>query len=95
MAQQTTAWFYRSSAGAEIDLLLETAAGHCHAVEVKRSVSNPRPSKRFQLACDDLKVEGRSVIHPGRERYRLDARTEAIPFTEVARPDSRWPAQSR
>jgi hypothetical protein len=34
-------------------------------------------------------------VYPGRERYRLDARTEAIPFTEVARPDFRWPAQSR
>jgi hypothetical protein len=74
---------------------LETAAGHCHAVEVKRSASDPRPSKGFHLACDDLKVAGRSVIYLGRERYRLDARTEAIPFTEVVRPDFRWPAQSR
>ncbi len=43
------------------DLLLELAGGHLHAVEIKRSVSDPRPSKGFHLACDDLKVRGRWV----------------------------------
>ena len=92
---RTTAWFYRSSAGAEIDLLLELAAGHLQAVEIKRSLSDPRPSKGFHLACDDLKVRGRWVVYPGRERYRLDARTEVVPFTEAARPDFRWATESR
>jgi len=94
-APQTTAWFYRSSAGAEIDLLMELAAGQRHAVEIKRSISDPRPSKGFQLACEDLNVKGRWVIYPGRERYPLDARTWAIPFTEVARPDFQWSVGSR
>ena len=69
--------------------------GHLHAVEIKRSVSDPRPSKGFHLACGDLQVGGRWVIYPGRERYRLDARTEAIPFAELARPEFRWLADSR
>jgi len=83
-APGATAWFYRSSAGAEIDLLLEFAAGHRHAVEIKRSLSDPRPSKGFHLACEDLKPRGRWVVYPGRERYRLDARTEVVPLTEAA-----------
>ena len=84
------AWFYRSLAGAEIDLLLEFSAGQRHAVEIKRSVSDPRPGKGFYLACDDLKVRGRWVIYPGRERYRLDASTEVVPFAEAASPSFRW-----
>ena len=92
---QTAAWFYRSLAGAEIDLLLEFAAGRRQGVEIKRSVSDPRPSKGFHLACDDLKVEGRWVIYPGRERYRLDARTECVPFTEVTQPGFRWSSAAR
>ena len=92
---RTTAWFYRSSAGAEIDLLLELGAGHRHAVEIKRSLSDPRPSKGFHLACDDLKLRGRWVIYPGQERYQPDTRTEAVPFTELARPDFRWSSGSR
>ena len=91
----TTACFYRSSAGAEIDLLLELAAGHRHAVEIKRSLSDPRPSKGFHLACDDLKVRGRWVVYPGRERYRLDTRTEVVPFTDAVRPGFRWTPESR
>ena len=91
----TAAWFYRSSAGAEIDLLLEFTASHRHAVEIKRSLGDPRPSKGFHLACDDLKVRGRWVVYPGRDRYRLDARTEVVPFTEAARPDFHWVPVSR
>lgn len=87
---RTTAWFYRSSAGAEIDLVLELEAGDRHAVEIKRSLGDPRPSKGFHLGCEDLKVRGRWVVYPGRERYQSDARTEIVPFTEAARPDFRW-----
>lgn len=83
---QTTAWFYRTSAGAEIDLLLELAGGQRHAVEIKRSTSDPRPSKGFDLACDDLEVRTRWVVYPGQERYRLDRRTEAMPLVELTRP---------
>jgi len=92
---RTGAWFYRTSAGAEIDLLLELAGGHRHAVEIKRSVGDPRPSQGFHLACDDLKVRGRWVVYPGRERFRLDARTEGIPFSEAAQPDLPWASGSR
>ena len=92
---RTTAYFYRSAAGAEIDLLLDFAGGKRHAVEIKRSLGDPRPGKGFHNACDDLKVQGRWVIYPGRERYRLDARTEVVPFTEAARPDFHWAAESK
>ena len=69
---------------------LEFAAGHRHAVESKRPLSDPRPSKGFYLACDDLKVRGRWDVYPGRERYRLDARSKVIPFIEGARPNFPW-----
>ena len=91
----TAAWFCRSSAVAEVDLLLEFGAGRRHAVEIKRSVGDPRPSKGFHLACDDLKVRGRWVVYPGRERFRLDARTEAVPVSEVVHPNLQWMPESR
>ncbi len=75
----TNAWFYRTSAGAEIDLVLEPGPRDRWAIEIKRSLA-PQPSKGFHIACDDLKVNRRAVIYPGEERYRTDARTEAIPL---------------
>jgi predicted AAA+ superfamily ATPase len=75
--------FYRTSAGAEIDLLLDLPAKGRWAIEVKRSISSPQPSKGFQIACEDIKATRRVVIYPGMERYPLSAQTEAIPLSEI------------
>jgi len=69
--------FYRTSAGAEIDLILSMGPGKLWAVEVKRSLS-PQPSKGFWLACEDLKPDSRFLVYPGEERYRLRQGVEAI-----------------
>lgn len=79
----TDAWFYRSSNGAEIDLILELGSRRRHAIEIKRSVRDPRPAKGFYLACDELGIERRWVVYPGRERFPLDARTTVLPFHEL------------
>jgi uncharacterized protein len=78
----TNAWFYRTSAGAEIDLLLQLGPRRLWAVEVKRSL-DPHPSKGFHIACDDVKATRRFVVYPGQERFRIDASTEAIPLTNL------------
>jgi len=77
-----TAWFYRTAAGAEIDLLLELGPRRLWAVEVKRLL-NPQPTKGFHLACEDVKATHRFVVYPGKERYRLDPSTEAIPLSAL------------
>jgi len=77
---RVNAWFYRTSAGAEIDLLLDLGPKKLWAVEVKRSVSHPQPAKGFHLACDDVKATRRLVVYPGVERYRIDRATEVVPL---------------
>jgi predicted AAA+ superfamily ATPase len=64
----TQAWLYRTSAGAEIDLLLEIRSGKRWAIEVKRSLA-PSPTKGFHYACEDLRPARRLVIYPGREAF--------------------------
>lgn len=78
------ACFYRSSNGAEIDLILELGSRRRHAIEIKRSVRDPRPAKGFYLACADLGIERRWVIYPGLERFPLDAQTTVLPFHELS-----------
>ena len=78
-----TGWFYRTADGAEIDLLLEFAAGDRWAVEVKRSLGSPHPSKGFHIACEDVKARKRYVVYPGTERYQIAPDTEAIPLTDL------------
>jgi len=76
--------FYRTSAGAEIDLLLVWPDGRKWAVEIKRSLS-PRPERGFHAACADLEPERRFVVYPGTETYPITGETTAIPLADLAR----------
>jgi len=66
----TQANFYRTAAGAEIDLLLTLPGGALWAIEVKRSLA-PTLERGFHQACADLKPQRRIVIYPGAESYPL------------------------
>lgn len=81
----SNAWFYRTSAGAEIDLLLELEPKKLWALEVKRSLSKPHPSKGFHLACEDVKATRRLIVYPGEERYPVAPGTEVIPLSAILR----------
>ncbi|MDR1280551.1 MAG: ATP-binding protein [Opitutaceae bacterium] len=75
--RRTEASFYRTVAGAEIDLLLTLPGNELWAIEIKRS-SAPKVERGFHIACADLKPSRRFVVYPGQERYPLNADTEAI-----------------
>jgi hypothetical protein len=76
--------FYRTSGGAEIDLVLSFSDGRLWAVEIKRSLS-PHPEKGFYVACEDLKPERRFVVYPGAENFPLGNDTQAMPLQAIAR----------
>jgi predicted AAA+ superfamily ATPase len=76
-------YFYRTSGGAEIDLLLTWPDGSLWAVEIKRSLS-PKVERGFHAACEDLMPVRKFVVYPGLERYRLAPDIEAIPLMELA-----------
>jgi len=82
--ERTVASFYRTAAGAEIDLLLEIPGHGLWAIEIKRSLSG-RPEKGFYIACEDLKPDKRFVVNAGLERYPLDVDITAIGLPELAR----------
>ena len=80
---RTEASFYRASGGAEIDLILTLPGRRPWAVEVKRSL-NPRPSKGFHSACQDVEPEAKFVVYPGEERYRVAEDIEALRLVDLA-----------
>ena len=71
-------WFYRTSAGAEIDLVLEFGPKNIWAIEIKRSISNPVPSKGFYIGCADLQAARQIILYPGKESYRTDPSSEVM-----------------
>ena len=75
--------FYRSSAGAEIDLVLTLPRQRQWAIEIKRSL-NPKVERGFHHACEDLNPERRIVVYPGRDAYPLNAQTEVLSLRQLA-----------
>ena len=73
--------YYRTRAGAEIDLVLEGPSRQVRAIEIKRSTS-PKASRGFHQACDDINVTEKFVIYNGMERYPMAGNTEAIGLKE-------------
>jgi hypothetical protein len=80
---RTNASFYRTSAGAEIDLVLEFAGGRQWAVEIKRGLA-PKLEKGFHIAREDLKPERSFVVYSGKDRYPVTEGVEAISLGELA-----------
>lgn len=74
--------FYRTSGGAEVDLVLSWANGHEWAIEIKRNLA-PKLERGFRSALDDLEPERGFTVYPGSERYRLGPSTEAISLAEL------------
>jgi predicted AAA+ superfamily ATPase len=87
--QDTEAHFYRTSAGAEIDLLLTPPGGRPLAIEIKRGLT-PKLEEGFYLACEDLQPEKQIVIYPGRETYPLKNDVSAMSLSAAGRLLREW-----
>ena len=75
---RTAASFYRTTAGAEIDLLLHLPGGQeLWAIEVKHGLA-ARPARGFHIARADLRPARSFVVHAGEDRYPLAEGVEAI-----------------
>jgi predicted AAA+ superfamily ATPase len=82
--ERTVASFYRTAAGAEIDLLLEIPGHGLWAIEVKGGLLG-RPEKGFYIACQDIKPDRQFVVNSGLEPYPIDANITAIGVPALAR----------
>jgi predicted AAA+ superfamily ATPase len=71
------AYFYRTSAGAEIDLLLGLGNKDFWAIEIKRA-SSPTVTKGFHNGCTELKPSRKLVIYPGKTSFSLGQGIEAM-----------------
>ncbi|MBV1686378.1 ATP-binding protein [Novosphingobium sp. G106] len=76
--------FYRTSGGAEVDLLLTLPGEAVWAFEIKRS-SAPKVARGFHQACEDLQPARRIVIYPGAETYPAGNGIDVMPLEEAGR----------
>lgn len=74
-------FYYRTAAGAEIDLLLEFPGGERWAIEIKSA--STKPLRGFHEARDDLKPTRSFVVHAGSDRFEVSDGIEAISLHEI------------
>ncbi|GEC35721.1 ATPase [Sinorhizobium fredii USDA 205] len=76
--------FYRTAAGAEIDLLIKPPGARPWAIEIKRSLA-PKVEKGFYLACEAIDPDKRLVVYPGSEIFPLRDGIEAMPLSAAGK----------
>lgn len=74
-------FYYRTQAGAEIDLILESNRQRI-AVEVKFSLS-PEITRGFWNALEDLHCKNAYVVYPGKESYPIAKNVSVVPLSEL------------
>lgn len=77
-----TPWFYRTAAGAEIDLVIERNRQNISAIEIKRSMA-PALSKGFYVGCEDIGATQRFMVYPGKERFPVAKGVTALPVVDM------------
>jgi len=78
----TEASFYRTAAGAEIDLVLELNPRERWAVEIKRSLT-PTVSRGFHQGAADLGATRKWVIYPGPTPFPLAQDVTCLPLPDA------------
>ena len=82
--ERAKAGFYRTAAGAEIDLVLELGGRHgLWAIEVKRSLT-AKPERGFYHALEDITPSRSFIVYAGAERYPVGKGIEAISSRKLA-----------
>ena len=77
-----TPWFYRTSAGAEIDLVIELGPKNVYAIEIKRSMT-PSLSKGFYLGSEDIGAKKRFIVYPGTESFPVAKDVTVLSLTAM------------
>ena len=74
----TEASFYRTSAGAEVNLLLKLPDGRLWAIEIRRTTS-PKVTRGFRYAAEELEAAERILVYAGNREVPMRDGLRAMP----------------
>ena len=75
------AYFYRTHAGAELDLLI-ARGGRRYGFEMKYTDA-PTMTKSMRVVLEDLRLEHLWVVFPGRRAFQLSKKVTALPLAQL------------
>lgn len=77
--QGSAPFFYRTSAGSELDLVLRLPNAETWAIEIKRTTA-PKVSRGFHLATADIQADRRILVYAGAREVPLGDGARAMPL---------------
>ena len=77
----TEPFFYRTSAGAELDLVLRLPSGDIWAIEIKRTTA-PKVSRGFHTGAEDIKANRKLLIYAGKRDVPIAKNVRAMPLEQ-------------
>lgn len=75
-------YFYRTSAGAEIDLVVKMPNAEVWAIEIKYGVA-PKISKHYSKTCDDVAATHKYVIYGGNDEFPVGDNVTVISLLKI------------
>ena len=75
-------YFYRTSAGAEIDLVIKMPDAEVWAVEIKHGLA-PKLSKYYSEICDDVAATHRYVVYGGDDEFPVEGKVRVISLPRI------------
>ncbi len=65
-------YYYRTAAGAEIDLIIRLSSSEIWAVEIKHGLA-PKPGKHYSKICDDVGATQKYIVYGGKDEFPVGA----------------------
>ena len=78
----TEPFFYRTSAGAEIDLVLRLPGDRIWAIEIKRTTA-PKVSRGFHMGADDIEADRKLLVYAGERDVPAGDDLRAVPLASA------------
>ncbi len=75
-------YFYRTAAGAEVDLVIKMPSAEVWAVEIKHGVA-PKLGKHYSQTCDDVGATHKFVVYGGDDEFPLGDNVYVISLPKI------------
>lgn len=75
-------YYFRTAAGAEIDLVLKFSSDELWAIEIKHG-TNPKLSSGFHLAAADINATHKFVVYSGGDTFPIGHHTTLTPLVDL------------
>ena len=77
-----SSYFYRTAAGAEIDLVLKISSTQIWAIEIKTGLA-PKITAGFYKACEDIQATHRYIVYGGSDEFPIKHKTNMISLRKI------------